>query len=249
MNWGTRPVALANGLSKYLRRAGESGHVVDQLIEERSVELSKHFLWPVLKPLLLRRVPLPPGGADVRPHCRPAGMGHHGVPERTAVAGGHRKRHRATAEARQFRPGSDPPDRHSGWDRRFRRPQGSASRHGHIRQSRRVACGTGPARHDHPGRMASGREKPCQEPRYARGNGAGVSRAAGRGSLSRRPHRILERGRPHREAMAELGRGADPALRCPGRSGEHLGPQFRPVLSACRNTRRNCATSRSSTSS
>ena len=54
MNWGTRPVALANGLSKYLRRAGEGGHVVDQLIEERSVELSKHFLWPVLKPLLLR---------------------------------------------------------------------------------------------------------------------------------------------------------------------------------------------------
>ena len=54
MNWGTRPAALANGLGRYLGRPGDSGHVVDQLIDERSVELSKHVLWPVLKPLLLR---------------------------------------------------------------------------------------------------------------------------------------------------------------------------------------------------
>ncbi len=54
MNLGTRPAVLAKGVGKYLRRPGESGHVVDQLIDERSVELSKHVMWPVLKPLLLR---------------------------------------------------------------------------------------------------------------------------------------------------------------------------------------------------
>lgn len=48
---GTRPAVLPNAVG--VRQPGEGRHVVDQLIDERSVELSKHPLWPLLKPLLL----------------------------------------------------------------------------------------------------------------------------------------------------------------------------------------------------
>jgi len=48
---GTRPAALANTAA--MRRPDGDRHVVDQLIDERAVELSKHALWPLLKPLLL----------------------------------------------------------------------------------------------------------------------------------------------------------------------------------------------------
>jgi putative hemolysin len=51
MNPGTRPATLAD--AAVVRRPGEDRHVVDQLIDERSAELSKHVLWPLLKPLLL----------------------------------------------------------------------------------------------------------------------------------------------------------------------------------------------------
>lgn len=45
------PIAVANSVGQGVDRA--AGHIVDRLIEERSVELSKNLLWPVAKPLLL----------------------------------------------------------------------------------------------------------------------------------------------------------------------------------------------------
>jgi putative hemolysin len=48
-----RPPAVAGPIGER-RQLQDDTHVVDQLIDERSVELSRHFLWPVLKPLLLR---------------------------------------------------------------------------------------------------------------------------------------------------------------------------------------------------
>lgn len=48
----TRPAALVGGIAGH--RARGSRHIVDQLIDERSIELSRHFLWPIVKPLLLR---------------------------------------------------------------------------------------------------------------------------------------------------------------------------------------------------
>ena len=47
------PIAVADGVTQSPNRA-ENRHIVDQLIEERSVQLSQHVLWPVAKPLLLR---------------------------------------------------------------------------------------------------------------------------------------------------------------------------------------------------
>lgn len=46
------PVAVAGSARQGGMRAGR--HIVDQLIDERSVQLSQHFLWPLAKPLLLR---------------------------------------------------------------------------------------------------------------------------------------------------------------------------------------------------
>jgi len=54
MDSRTRPAAVADGITERWKRDSASKHVVDQLIDERSIELSKHFLWPVAKPLLLR---------------------------------------------------------------------------------------------------------------------------------------------------------------------------------------------------
>lgn len=50
----TRPAAVVDSIAGARSQAIGSRHVVDQLIDERSVELSKRFFWPVLKPLMLR---------------------------------------------------------------------------------------------------------------------------------------------------------------------------------------------------
>lgn len=52
MDSSSGPAAVADGTRQGGKRAG--GHIVDQLIDERSVQLSQHFLWPIAKPLLLR---------------------------------------------------------------------------------------------------------------------------------------------------------------------------------------------------
>ncbi len=48
------PGAVADEVRKSGKRTAAHRHIVDQLIDERSAELSKHFLWSIAKPLLLR---------------------------------------------------------------------------------------------------------------------------------------------------------------------------------------------------
>lgn len=48
------PGAVTDEVRKSAKRTAANRHIVDQLIDERSGELSKHFLWPLAKPLLLR---------------------------------------------------------------------------------------------------------------------------------------------------------------------------------------------------